>query len=180
MSTMAGDGSAALVGPVGGAGSGAGQVAGSSAAAEVATPPPVADGDTVVLDIERKDAEGGDVHQRVGGEVLVGHAVTAEALAGSRPDDGPVEPEDIRYRRRRFVDGADERSAAAVLDEFRPVAPLVPPALRSEMNERFYGGSIRELERLTGLDLSVWRHCPVAPARRTGSAPDAPPAGEDF
>ncbi|MCE3249193.1 MAG: hypothetical protein K0R41_3018 [Geminicoccaceae bacterium] len=45
----------------------------------------------------------------------------------------------------------------------RPAAPKIPPALRSEMNERFYGGSVRELERLTGLDLSVWRHCPVPP-----------------
>jgi hypothetical protein len=40
----------------------------------------------------------------------------------------------------------------------RPAAPKIAPALQGDLNERVYGRSIRELERLTDLDLAVWRY----------------------
>jgi hypothetical protein len=42
-----------------------------------------------------------------------------------------------------------------------PTAPGIPLGLRGEIEERFYGDSIRRLEQLTGLDLRVWRYRPA-------------------
>jgi hypothetical protein len=42
-----------------------------------------------------------------------------------------------------------------------PAALRIPLGLWSEINERFYGDSIRRLEQLTGLDLRVWRYRPA-------------------